>query len=53
MNPSYKEILDAELMIAIIDNSKTIYELIESIDIALVNFKRLEAFHAMKQDDNK
>lgn len=53
MNPKYKEILDAELMIAIIDNSKMIYELIESIDIALINFHRLGALHAMEQDDNK
>lgn len=46
MNPRYKEILDVELTIAIINNCKLIYELIDSIDVALVNFHEMGAYHA-------
>ncbi|MDG0808528.1 Cthe_2314 family HEPN domain-containing protein [Cohnella rhizosphaerae] len=45
MNPRYKEVLDTELMIAIIDNCKMIYELIDSLDIALVHFHRIGTYH--------
>lgn len=48
MSPKYKEILDTELIIAIIENSLMIYELINSIDIALVNLHQLGYYHAME-----
>jgi hypothetical protein len=50
MSPRYKEVLDIELIVAIIDNSKLIYELIDVIDVALVNFHNMGAYHASKRE---
>lgn len=42
MIPAFKEVLDAELMLLVIENSKLIYDLIESLDVALVGFHVME-----------
>lgn len=46
MQPMYKEVIDFELMIAIIENSKMIYDLIDSIDVALVHFHSIGSYHS-------
>lgn len=46
MTAQYKEVVDIELMSAIIDNSKMIYDLIESIDIVLTNFHIIGTYHS-------
>lgn len=48
MNPAYKEIIDIELVMAIIDNCKMVYELIDSIDIALIHFHEIGTYHENK-----
>ncbi|MEK3920780.1 Cthe_2314 family HEPN domain-containing protein [Paenibacillus sp. FSL K6-2393] len=45
MGGDYKEVMDYELMIAIIENSKMIYDLIESLDTALTHFHRIGEYH--------
>ncbi|MNJ05379.1 hypothetical protein D3C73_1666570 [compost metagenome] len=45
MKPQYKEVIDTELMIAIIDNCNMIYELIDSLDVALVHFHQIGTYH--------
>jgi hypothetical protein len=44
----YKEVMDFEVFYAIIENSKLIYELIDSVDQALINFHLL-AVHENKK----
>ncbi|MCL6495473.1 MAG: hypothetical protein K6T54_11935 [Ignavibacterium sp.] len=46
MPVQYKEILDIDLMLVVIDNSKMIYDLIESIDIALTSFHVIGTYHS-------
>ncbi|MEQ2529431.1 Cthe_2314 family HEPN domain-containing protein [Bacillaceae bacterium CLA-AA-H227] len=50
MNPRYKEVIDMELMIAVIDNCKMIYELIETIDRALFHFHQIGLYHERNTD---
>ncbi|AJE54295.1 Cthe_2314 family HEPN domain-containing protein [Paenibacillus polymyxa] len=45
MTVDYKEVVDYELMIAIIENSKMIYDLIESLDTALTHFHAIGTYH--------
>ncbi|RAV08725.1 hypothetical protein [Paenibacillus contaminans] len=45
MKPQYKEVIDTELIIAIIENCKMIYQLIDSLDIALVHFHQIGTYH--------
>ena len=41
LSPNYKEILDTEILIAIQENTKLIYKLIESLDLSLIHFHRM------------
>ncbi|PDZ26986.1 hypothetical protein [Bacillus toyonensis] len=47
LSSEYKEVMDFEVFHAIIENSKLIYELIDSVDQALINF------HLLAVDNNK
>ncbi|HDR8161315.1 TPA: hypothetical protein QC072_004241 [Bacillus cereus] len=47
LSSEYKEVMDFEVFYAIIENSKLIYELIDSVDQALINF------HLLAFDNNK
>lgn len=46
VSSQHKEILDIELMITIIENSKMVYDLIDSIDVALKHFHEIGKCHA-------